>query len=109
MDAYDYPDESESLERLNNSKVTDNTSSTALMMVETKDNNLTLALPDEPPVFLFRSSSANLLVCTYFGKDHKLNMIYIYLGCFRLTKFHIALILRKKVLKVKEPVTCIIN
>lgn len=68
VDAYEYADESESLERLNNSKVIDNPTSTALMMVETKEDSLTLALADEPPEFLFHSLSANLLVCTYFGK-----------------------------------------
>lgn len=61
VDAYEYADESESLERLNNSKVIDNPTSTALMMVETKEDSLTLALADEPPEFLFHSLSANLL------------------------------------------------
>ncbi|WOG82264.1 hypothetical protein DCAR_0101427 [Daucus carota subsp. sativus] len=70
VDAYEYDNESESLEHLNNTKVIDTPNNSKvieaptsidLMMVESKEDSSTLALSNEPPECLVRSSSTNWL------------------------------------------------
>ena len=94
VDAYEYDNESESLEHLNNTKVIDTPNnskvieaptSTDLMMVESKEDSSTLALSNEPPECLVRSSSTNWLVCTYSGKIKNSHRFFLlHLECFNL-------------------------